>query len=143
MIRYETGNWPSSRRCGYKWMVEYHYTYRYHIGTTDGDYKYYDVETRQYCECSSKSGPHDLGSTRDLYAAICDCVWPSTLEAYHKNKSCPKGWGRSKYHYPSDSYSVRAAQGYNRSGTSVPVYGYVTRYRDAYYNYIAGRVSKA
>ena len=57
--------------------------------------------------------------------------------------TCPRGWGKFKMRYPNDSYSVQNAQGYCESGIMEPVYGYVTRYRDVYYNYIAGRVSKA
>ena len=56
-------------------------------------------------------------------------------------RTCPRGWGRCKHIHP-DSYSVQNSQGYVRDGR-VPVYGYVTRYRTAYYNYITARVSKA
>ena len=140
MIRYETGNWPSSRRCGYATQL---YGSTCYIAGTAGNV---DTTTAYHTLCSCRF-PQNLVSDSCGRIAICsyavEHAWTDAQLTWVRNQTCPKGWGRAKDAYPNDSYSVRHAQGYSRSGTSEPVYGYVTRYRDAYYNYITARVSKA
>ena len=109
--------------------------YFYDYGTTDGNYGYYmnTMGGKSYC-----TQMYEVIST--IYTAICS---DSLITSSWYTNSCPKGWGRNKDRYANADYTAYRAQGYIRPGTSVPVYGYVTRYRSACYNYIAGRVSKA
>ena len=109
------------------------------------------------CNCPIKYGPAGSAdnSYNNWYVALCASShtnsspnWNDGDDSVNKwlmtnSNTCPMGWGMAKFRYPNDNYSVQNAQGYNKSGTPIPVYGYVTRYRSAYHNYIAGRVSKA
>ena len=106
------------------------------------------------CNCPNKqvfSGVSTAWS--DWYIAICGLSgrgdsWnngtASIVEKWLRsnNWTCPKGWGKLKYRYPNDYYSVQYAQGYI-ADRSTPVYSTVTKYRDAYRNYITTRVAKA
>ena len=143
MIRYEqTGQWPSSRRCGYAFAHRAHRSSmgreKYYFGTTDGDWS-----TRGWMNDNESKCPR-------TYSAISDYStdWSTVCNQFHQISSsytgnfCPKGWGKGLRYSPDDDHTVQNAQGYVKSG-KLPVYGYVTRYNTKYYNYITGRVSKA
>ena len=158
MIRYDqTGQWPSSRRCGHAvWAsTAWHPCIEY--GTYDGNsthdgslpYKPYDV-----CP-SNRWGPkpfkgEDMHNTYEEAIACCCCAvynrpdvfCSSAAQDWAKRTTCPKGWGKNFGLYRDDPCSVHSGQGYVKSG-KLPVYGYVTRYNTKYYNYITARVSKA
>ena len=140
MIRYDqTGQWPSSRRCGRACTSDIGGNF---YGTENGSWifrKPYDPSL----VCVSSANRYGPYGTYATYDAICDdSVNSAPVTDWARTRTCPKGWGRSKFLYPNDSYSVQYSQGWVSDGRT-PVYGYVTRYRTAYYNYITARVSKA
>ena len=105
---------------------------------------YSELPNEHRCNCSTKYGPYrtSWGHT-NVYAATCAMhSIPPEVENWQKQRTCPKGWGRRKSFYPNDTYSVSGAQGYINDN-STPVYSYITKYRDAYHNYITTRVAKA
>ena len=106
----------------------------YFWGTSDGDYNS-STETPNGKSFCSKMSP--VSSVR--YDAICTIPIPGY--AWYEG-SCPKGWGKNRDRYPSDTYSVKFAQGYI-DDNKTPIYNTVTKYRDTVYNYTAGRIAKA
>ena len=139
MIRYDqTGQWPSSRRCGYAFAYINPYGSLnkpfYCVGTTDGNYTTYRFKPAGVSECTRT---YDINKG---WSAVCD--QDHTINSAYQGNNCPKGWGNNIRDYPDADYSVMNAQGYAKTG-KIPVYGYVTRYNTKYYNYFAGRVSKA
>ena len=92
------------------------------------------------CNCSKIYGPYSITvGNEGAYHAGCESIAMSAFTL-----SCPKGWGKN---FHQDDYmatpGVRCGQGFYHTIGSKPVYGYVTRYRTACYNYITARVSKA
>ena len=150
MIRYDTipAGWSSSRRCGLRfYTADYNATGIwgwYFLGTTNGNYERYESNPYLYVNCSLRAGPAEGND----YCAVC------VGESYNRDNkylqlvkfnTCPKGWGigfMSRSAKGAETYT-RNSQGYVKSYLSEPVYGYVTRYRTQYYNYITARVSKA
>ena len=142
MIRYDqTGQWPSSRRCGY---VLAYFAKRskfggtdYVVGATDGKSTSYRHMPSDRSKCPRT---YSVSSTYGDWSAV--CLSNYAIDNPLPKNTCPKGWGNARRDYPDDYYSVQNAQGYAKTG-QLPVYGYVTRYNTKYYNYFAGRVSKA
>ena len=161
VIRYETipAGWPSSRRCGCIFMsckdsyFDDGWIYREAESNGESTWNIWPNYEKR-CNCSVRYGPADDGGRWvNWYVAICAIDRSSGTPTWEvgsadnwlatNSNTCPRGWGKLKYRYPNDNYSVQCAQGYVGKSYQNPVYGYVTRYRTAYYNYIATRVSKA
>ena len=97
-------------------------------------------------------GPYDYNAStsngyytisREVRAAVCN-GWYATVgfDNWAEQNTCPKGWGKNKWHHSDDRYTVQYAQGYVNDN-SKPIYSTVTKYRDTVYNYTAGRIAKA
>ena len=99
---------------------------------------------------NSPEKPGKTVGTKDFYSALCahglvGMGYAGPFGSERERAYCSKGWGRSRRYYRDELWTVACNNSEKWVGEikNDPVYGYVTRYRDVYYNYIAGRVSKA
>lgn len=160
-----TGGWAKSRRCEYIYYSDriYFNVWEYLICNQDvpGEgMSVRGVATEQRCNCPQTYGPYDSNSvTHDMcYTAVCQFRrWVSAGAAsvhndynntdsgiWVRDHTCPKGWGP---HFINSNEGtkdhVHCGWGYVSTPGTYPIYGYVTRYKTVYYDYIGSRVAKS
>ncbi len=149
IVRYDTINWIEDRRCGYKFLSyedRWKGKWVHRKGTVEGKRKSFETDAEVRCDCPLKHGPYTTKEYYGAYEAMCAGSWddaiPAEVTKWRWSQTCPKGWGRNKYKYPNEEDTVQSGQGYSLTGVQKPVYGEVTKYRDAYHNYYGGRLAK-